>query len=434
MTDRLAVLPTLPSERVGSLDVVRGAAVIGSVPLIIQSFGTAMVPFTVPQNLSDLNSVSGLIRLFEYIFIEFKILPLLSLVYGASIVLMCERLDNQDRALSNIPHSLGKFITATRLHTLIGHSSTAFVLRRCLALLVIGALTYFLSGSSTFVIALVLAGFFAFLMRRWPTDQLGKIGAGWLIAGSVSLIISGLLLDWTGFAYPQSHLEGLSLSTASAANLPGGWLEQVKDRVGTATDLQTLIPLLVNSIFHFGIMLIGMALAKSRYIAAQCPTKSYGLYAISGLMIGVPLALISVIAGVRSDWEISSVLMLSAPLHYWASVCLVSSYISILMILCRTSSLRWLKRYLACVGRLALSNFVIASAIYVFLFSRSDLGLDAQFTLEQKAIGAVGLALLSIAASRLWSWYFCIGPVEWVLRALTYGFGAPLTTRRWAPA
>ncbi len=432
MTHRFTPFPTLPSERVGSLDVVRGVAVIGSIPLLMQSFSGHLMPITVPQELSVVNSVAGFIRLIEYTFLDLKILPLLSLVYGAGIILMCERIDGQDDALSNIPRTVGRLLAYFKLTTIFGQTSVAYVFRRTLSLFLLGAVVFFLFGGSMFVVALALAGFFAFLLRHRPAEQLGKVGLGWLVAGSISLILSGLWLDLSSSIYAEQTVAADGITLLPAAHFT--WVQQIEFRLNHAFAESTVIPLAVTTIFHFGIMLIGMALAKSNFIAAQCPTKTYGLYALSGLMIGVPLAMISLIFGYRADWEVSSVLMVSAPLHFWASVCIVSAYISVIMIICRMSSLRWLKRYLAAVGRLALSNFVIAALLYAFFFANNALAVSIEFTLQQKVAAACGLALLSITASRLWSWYFCSGPVEWFLRALTYGVRTPFTTRRFAPA
>jgi len=88
---------------------------------------------------------------------------------------------------------------------------------------------------------------------------------------------------------------------------------------------------------------------------------------------------------------------------------------------------QWRKRleFLAPVGRMALTNYLLQSGIIVFLF------YGVGFNLLGK-VGASFCVILSIAVfgcqmviSRWWLQRFRFGPMEWVWRCLTYGKKQP---------
>jgi uncharacterized protein len=84
----------------------------------------------------------------------------------------------------------------------------------------------------------------------------------------------------------------------------------------------------------------------------------------------------------------------------------------------------WL-RLLAPVGRMALTNYLSQSFLFVALFYGVGLGLIGK-------IGAAACLLISIIffgiqiiVSRWWVRNFRFGPFEWIWRSLTYGMIQP---------
>ena len=98
---------------------------------------------------------------------------------------------------------------------------------------------------------------------------------------------------------------------------------------------------------------------------------------------------------------------------------------------------RWQRalRWLAPVGRMALSNYLGQTLIAIGLFYGIGLGLGPRYGLAGATIAAVAIFLAQAAASRWWLSRFRFGPVEWLWRSLTYGRAQPM--HRWgipAPA
>lgn len=97
---------------------------------------------------------------------------------------------------------------------------------------------------------------------------------------------------------------------------------------------------------------------------------------------------------------------------------------------------RWQKRllWLAPVGRMALTNYLMQTVFHLFIFYGYGLGLGL--------IGRVGTSLciplslaifaLQILYSRWWLARFRFGPAEWLWRTLTYGARQPLRVEQTA--
>lgn len=79
--------------------------------------------------------------------------------------------------------------------------------------------------------------------------------------------------------------------------------------------------------------------------------------------------------------------------------------------------------FLAPVGRMALTNYLLQTAICVAIFYGYGFGLFGKFGAAAATLIALAIFLFQILASALWLKYFAYGPMEWIWRQLTY--------RRW---
>jgi len=82
-------------DRLISLDVLRGFAVLGMLLINIQSFSMASMELIYPQTSADLTGLNKAIWLFSYIFADQKFLIIFSCLFGASIILFTSRIDKQ---------------------------------------------------------------------------------------------------------------------------------------------------------------------------------------------------------------------------------------------------------------------------------------------------------------------------------------------------
>lgn len=89
MTER--ALPTAPSERIVSLDVLRGIAILGILIMNIQSFSMIGSAYTNPMAYGDLTGLNKLVWILSHILADQKFLTIFSILFGAGIVMMSGR-------------------------------------------------------------------------------------------------------------------------------------------------------------------------------------------------------------------------------------------------------------------------------------------------------------------------------------------------------
>ena len=99
------------------------------------------------------------------------------------------------------------------------------------------------------------------------------------------------------------------------------------------------------------------------------------------------------------------------------------------MLVCRSKLFCGLKRRLAAVGRLALTNYLMQTVICTTLFYGWGLGLFDK--LDRFALLGVVLMvwIFQLLISPPWLARFRFGPAEWLWRSLTYFRRQPMRVR-----
>jgi uncharacterized protein len=132
--------------------------------------------------------------------------------------------------------------------------------------------------------------------------------------------------------------------------------------------------------------------------------------------------------GLDSYWVIAS-----NPIVEAGVLAMSFSYMSAIMLLFHRSP-RWRERLgrLAPVGRMALTNYLTHSVLYVVLFTGVGFGLYGAVGPALCVAFTVAIFATQIAFSGWWLARYRFGPAEWLWRTLTYGQLQPM--RRTAPA
>jgi uncharacterized protein len=115
------------------------------------------------------------------------------------------------------------------------------------------------------------------------------------------------------------------------------------------------------------------------------------------------------------------------PLAEAGILTLSAAYACSVCVLFYTSD-RWRERlsHLAPVGRMALTNYLTHSVLYLLLFTGAGLGLLGK--VGPTICVALSIAIFSaqVAVSGWWLQRYRFGPAEWVWRTLTYGRAQPM--------
>ena len=119
--------------------------------------------------------------------------------------------------------------------------------------------------------------------------------------------------------------------------------------------------------------------------------------------------------------------------HDVRRVALGPGHLAFVHLLCAYDVLGALRRMLANIGRMALTNYLAQSVLQVFAFYGLGLALHQQ--LQRHEVGYIILAIWLFQAvfSAWWMTRYRFGPMEWLWRSLTYWQRQPLA-RSPAPA
>lgn len=95
-------------------------------------------------------------------------------------------------------------------------------------------------------------------------------------------------------------------------------------------------------------------------------------------------------------------------------------YIAGLTLLFQKNSWQWIASPLASVGKMALTSYILQTAIGTALFFGFGLSLLAEVDLWVAALTTIPIFMAQVLFSRIWLAHFRYGPLEWLWRSLTY--------------
>ena len=373
--------PVTESARITSLDLIRGAAVLGILLMNAVSFKFGLVPYL---NLSAGGSETWLdwsVGIFGEIFVDQKFMGLFSLLFGAGILLFIERAEAKNRR----PLLLNLWRNALLLAIGILH-----------ALLWEGDVLTVYAISSLFLIA----------MRKLPPKGLIAIGAGLF------------LLSVPNFFFVQH------LTNSTDASLAGLWTLSEGGTSGETGSNDALLGLTLAGYFlrGLGMILMGAGLYRLGFMNGGMSTRTYRLTAAIGLGVGLPLAAASVIVTAMGDYSREVALIGQIP-NTLGTIPASLGYMSLIVLWNRGGDNR-LKRRLRAAGRMALTNYLSQTVLGVLVLN---------VLLNDVAVNRSGILLfvLAVWAVQLWwsqAWLnrFRFGPAEWLWRVATYRRGQPL--------
>jgi uncharacterized protein len=393
--------PVSQQERVQSIDVLRGFAVLGILIMNIQSFAMIKAAYLNPHSYGDLNGINYAVWLLSHLLADHKFMSIFSMLFGAGVVLMAERREASGR-------------TAASVHY-----------RRMILLLGFGIAHGFLLWYGDILHAYAVCGLLIFLLRRRSPKAL-------LIIGFILIALpSALSMFWQAtipYWPPEAMVEvnetwwqpSETAVTEEVETYRGGWTEQQSYRSSTALFMQTN-RLFTEVIWRAGgLMLVGMALFKLGIFSARASTRTYLWLVAIGLFVGLPVVQLGVYYRDKVSWDITQAFFGGSQLNYWASIAVALGYVGLVMLACQLPAATWMTRPLADVGQMALTCYLGQTIICTTIFYGHGLGLFGSMARSGQILVVAGVWLLMLVACPLWLRYFRFGPFEWLWRCLTY--------------
>lgn len=422
--------PVQPQARLATLDVVRGLAVLGILVMNVVEFGQPLRAYDNPAMGGGSEGVDLWTWFVQISLFDGRMRALFSMLFGAGLVLITERMETSGRAASAVD----------------------LWLRRCLWLVMFGVLHRFaLQFTGDILYMYGLLGLVAVAFRKLRPRSLLLAGALCLAAFTPIELwrhhqastqrdqaAQAVQLAQSEQPVPQPLQEARTRwerriappkPDAAAAELEavrGGYATVFAYRWDYHHNFQSSF-----LYYHFvwdvlGMIFVGMALQRLGFFAGQCRPRAYW----SALALAVPLAVASFLwanaFAVRgfsaAELELK---LVRGIVHPFERGLVGLGWAAALILLVRGGCLRWLTGALGRVGRMAFSNYLLQTLCCTWFFFGYGLGYYGQFSRAELMLVWLGVSLVQVVASWLWLSRFRLGPLEWAWRSLTY--------QRWQP-
>ena len=174
-----------------------------------------------------------------------------------------------------------------------------------------------------------------------------------------------------------------------------------------------------------GCMLLGMALYKLGVFQGERDPRFYRRLVLFGLSIGLLVNAAEVWGKISSGLSLQWVAAVPVPTGDIGRVALALGYLGILVLVCRTGAWTALRDRLAAVGRMALTNYLMHSALAFLVFHSIGFGLWNQLQRYELYLVVFAIWTIQLIVSPWWLSRFRYGPAEWLWRVGTYGSMQP---------
>ena len=404
-----AAAPVSESERLDSLDVLRGFAVLGILVMNIQLFAMPMAAYFNPYALGEPTTRDLAIWSVSHILADQKFMTIFSLLFGAGILLMTGRMAERGAR-------------SARLHY-----------RRMGWLLVLGLAHAYLLWDGDILVLYAVCGMLVYPARRLRAAPVCLLGVAMLTVGSSVLLAGGLTFDrwpaeevaeWQRFWAPTTD----QLAEEIAA-FQGGWTAQLPLRASRSAEFQTIDILFWGLWRAGGLMLLGMGLFKLGVLSGTRTRAYYAKQMAIGFGVGLPLVGWGLYQHHATGWNVRDSMFLVALWNYWGSILTSLGWIGLLLTLRRSGALPSLFPRLSAVGRMAFSCYIFQTLISTLVFYGHGLGLFGRVDRLQQMMFTVVVWVILLVVAPLWLARFRYGPLEWLWRSLTYGHVEPLIRR-----
>ena len=425
--------PAAPSERIEAIDTIRGVALLGILIINILAFGLpfrAVFDPTVDGSTAGVDFAAYLTMGFVF---EGAMRALFSMLFGAGIAMAA---------------ASGK--------------GAAIHYRRQLLLLCFGLIDAFvLLWTGDILVPYALAGMVLFFVRNWRARHL--FAAAGVVFAYLALCYGFFFLTLT--VVPdradavQARLDAGQAISADDRAMLDAWRdlevnveptprllerERLKFQgsyresfVANAGEVADLYAFALPTFFIWdalACMLLGMALFKVGFLTGRRSRRCYLATAVLGLGVGLAVNGFEMAMKIATDYAPEWVSGGSVPTNDLGRVCMALGFVSVVMIASARGYLAKLRRGLAAVGRMALTNYILQSIFGIAIFHDMGFGLWNELARHELYYVVFGQWVVMIAFSVWWLGRFRFGPLEWLWRSLTYGRRQPMSPRSGAPA
>jgi uncharacterized protein len=405
-------IPVSDKERVEALDLLRGFALLGILAMNIRAMAAPFGAYVTPSAFFPYEGASRAAYILTAIVFDLKMMGLFSMLFGAGVLMYA-----------------GKA-------TETGRPPRALWFRRMFWLLLIGLVHAYLIWEGDILVPYALCGLIVlWWARRWSVRTLTLAAIAFLVAGAAFNSLQIVTWDMMSEADRAEQLAIMSPTLDQAreqlAVMRGSYAQHVAYRAPFVFMAQTVFFLMFFLWRCGGMMLLGMALYKSGFLEGRWSSRAYTAIATGGLAIGLALAAVGISQLERVHFAMPQRALVDV-WNYVGAVFASIGYAAALLLLIKHNVLAALRRRLAAVGQMALSNYLLQSIVTAIVFV--GLGLAGRLDYAEQLLFVAAVWVVQLVIAPTWLAHFRFGPAEWMWRSLTYWRRQPLRRHPAGPA
>ncbi len=415
--------PVAQSNRIQSLDVIRGIALLGILLMNIVGFGLAFAYFD-PTNAGGSTGWNFRVWFINNMLFEGTMRGLFTMLFGAGFILLTMRAEQK-----------GGGIEVADIYY-----------RRILWLLLFGVIhVYLLLWHGDILYPYAVFGLMLFPVRNVQPKYL-------MIAGLILLSVysyksylhyqedlatktegviaqelkdsekelteeqQGALKKYEEFQNRKKTPEDIKEENEA---MHKGYWSIVKYKTGLNQFMQSTLLYEVWVWDILSMMLIGIAFYKWGVFQNERSTRFYLLLMIVGYGIGLTVNYFEMTSIYKSDYDV--LIMSKVDITYQLGRLFTTfGHIGLAILFVRTGILGFLQKALAAVGKMALTNYLMQTIICNVFFLGFGFGMFGKLQRYELYYLVFAIWLFQLIYSPIWFRYFRFGPAEWMWRSLIY--------------
>jgi uncharacterized protein len=421
--------PVGDAERIQSLDILRGVALLGILIINIEFFALPSATFADPRLAGGFDGINQFIWKWSTILFFEKMMAIFSMLFGAGIVLFCTKGEDA------------------------GIKPGVTYYRRILGLLLIGLIHAYFLWYGDILVPYALTALILYLFRRRSPKALIIVGVVLLVFGSLMQFAAGLQFGWMRSSVeevkaakaagkPVSELKqelaktwdevgvqffpSEELLAKETAAYRGSYLDGFRLRAPYSLMMQTQAFLFMVIWRIGGLMLLGMGLMKIGFFTAKLSARTYQIVAAVGYAIGLPLCVMGANSLMAHEFDLVKRFTQDAHLNYFGSVFLALAYSSTIILLHRAGYLKRVFARLSAVGRMAFTNYLLQTLLCTTFFYGYAFGMFNKVERVYFPLIILVVWAILLVISPWWLRRFRFGPAEWLWRTFTYRSRQPM--------
>jgi uncharacterized protein len=407
-----ALTPVLEQERIVTLDILRGIALLGVCIANVWLWFSGIV-FRFPAYREELLrfSLDSVVFFAIAIFVSGKAISTFSFLFGHGFAIQMLRAEAR------------------------GRSVVPVYIRRLTVLLLIGLLHMLLLWYGDILAAYAVLGFLLLLFTE-RKDKTLLIWAAILLVG-MPLLLAGIPWAFSAAGAPLPTPSLAEIAERNAATLAafqnGPYPEIVRENLHQAGKFYAgrKAPWLL---YVLGLFVIGLYTGRRRMLQnVEQHRTTFRRLAAWGIPFGLAASIVSSVLQTTLEPDVvlarPELMLLMMGISIAGTVPLAAGYVSAAVLLLEQPSWRRRLSVFAPAGRMALTNYLTQTVVMLLVFYPYGGGLIGR---SGPALG-LGIALavyaVQLVLSRIWLAHFQFGPMEWLWRSMTYLSPQPMRAR-----